>query len=149
MFENEEYSKEDYTDFMVKLYRGAIVPINNPKFNNGRVEIEIYSNKFEEIGAYKIKIEGKEYNIESQNILSKIEKHIKDNLDCLINWSINQNRTNLDENGYDGGVARTIKIKYGQLTILVNGQVRDIGNLCDKFIDEILTLIISESDLKD
>lgn len=148
MNENKEYSLEEYTDFMIKLYRGAVIPINNPNFNNGRVEIEIYNNKLEEIEGYKIKIEGKDYSIKSQNLLNKIENYVNDNLDTLINWSLQQSKSNLDKNAYDGGVGRSIRIKYGQLTIFVNGQVRDIGKLCDKFIDGILTLIINEDDKK-
>ena len=32
----EEYREEEYTDFMIKLYRGAIVPPSNPNYNNYR-----------------------------------------------------------------------------------------------------------------
>lgn len=49
------------------------------------------------------------------------------------------------KNAYCGG-GRSIRIKYGQLTIFVNGQVLDIGDLCDKFIGEIVSLIIDEGD---
>lgn len=146
---DEEYRMEEYTDFMIKLYRGAVIPMDNPNYNNHRVEIVIYSSKLDEIEGYKAQIEGKDYNIKSQNLLNKIKGFVNDNLDTLINWSLHQNRFNLDENAYEGGMSRTIKIKYGQLIINVNGQVRDIGDLCDKFIDEIVSLIIDECDKTD
>lgn len=145
----DEYRLEQYTDFMLKLYRGAVVPKENPNFNKGRVEIEIYSSLLEDIEDCKIKINGKDYNIKSQNLLNKIKEFVTDNLDILINWSKHQNHYNLDCNAYDGGVARTIKVKYGQLTILVNGQVRDIGQQCDEFIEKVVALILSESEKTD
>ena len=67
----------------------------------------------------------------------------------MIKCSLNQNRINLDENAYEGGMGRYIKIKYGQLTIFINGQVRDIGELCDNFINEIVSLIIDHGDKTD
>lgn len=146
---DEEYRMEEYTDFMIKLYRGAVIPMDNPNYNNHRVEIALYSSKLDEIDGYKAQIEGKDYNIKSQNLLNKIKGLVNDNLDTLINWSLHQNRFNLDENAYEGGMGRSIRIKYGQLIIVVNGQVTDIGELCDKFIDEIVSLIIDEGDKTD
>lgn len=146
---DEEYRMEEYTDFMIKLYRGAVIPMDNPNYNNHRVEIALYSSKLDEIDGYKAQIEGKDYNIKSQNLLNKVKGIVNDNLDTLINWSLHQNRFNLDNNAYEGGMGRSIKIKYGQLTIFVNGQVRDIGESCDKFIDEIVTLIIDEGEKTD
>ena len=55
----------------------------------------------------------------------------------------------MSNNLYEGGMGRTIRIKYGQLTINVNGQVMDIGESCDKFINEIVSLIINEGDKTD
>lgn len=146
---DEENRMEEYTDFMIKLYRGAVVPMDSPYYNNHRVEIAIYSSKLDEIEGYKAQIEGKDYNIKSQNLLNKIKGFVNDNLDTLINWSLHQNRFNLDNNAYEGGMGRSIRIKYGHLTIFVDGQVRDIGELCDKFIDEIVSLIINEGDRTD
>lgn len=146
---DEEYRMEEYTDFMIKLYRGAVIPMDNPNYNNHRVEIALYSSKLDEIDGYKAQIEGKDYNIKSQNLLNKIKGLVNDNLDTLINWSLHQNRFNLDENAYEGGMGRSIRIKYGQLIIFVNGQVTDIGELCDKFIDEIVSLIIDEGSKTD
>lgn len=145
----DKYTLEQYTDFMLKLYRGAVVPKESPNFNNNRVEIEIYSSLLDEIRDSKININGKEYNIKSQNLLNRIKEFVTDNLDILINWSKHQNHYNLDCNAYDGGVARTIKVKYGQLTIFVNGQVRDIGQLCDEFIENVVTLIVDECEKTD
>ena len=147
--EEKEYSMEKNTDFMIKLYRGAVVPKESPRYNNNRVEIAIYTCKLDELEGYKVQIEGKEYNIKNQILLNKIKDVINNNLDTLIKCSLNQNRINLDENAYEGGMGRYIKIKYGQLTIFINGQVRDIGELCDNFINEIVSLIIDHGDKTD
>lgn len=140
----DEYRLEEYTDFMIKIYRGAVV-----SKDSNRVEIEIYSSILEETRNCKININGKDYSIKSQNLLNKIKDFITSNLDILIKWSKYQNHYNLDCNAYEGGIARTIKVKYGQLTILVNGQVRDIGQQCDEFIEKIVTLIVNESEKTD
>ena len=146
---DEEYRKERYSDFMIKLYKGAVIPKEAPNYNKNRVEIEIYSSKLDEIKESKIQIGGKDYTIKSQNLLNKIKDFVSKNLDILINWSIHQNNFNLSNNLYEGGMERTIRIKYGQLTINVNGQVMDIGESCDKFINEIVSLIINEGDKTD
>ena len=146
---DEEYRKERYSDFMIKLYKGAVIPKEAPNYNKNRVEIEIYSSKLDEIKESKIQIGGKDYTIKSQNLLNKIKDFVSKNLDILINWSIHQNNFNLSNNLYEGGMGRTIRIKYGQLTINVNGQVMDIGESCDKFINEIVLLIINEGDKTD
>ena len=146
---DEEYRKERYSDFMIKLYKGAVIPKEAPNYNKNRVEIEIYSSKLDEIKKSKIQIGGKDYTIKSQNLLNKIKDFVSKNLDILINWSIHQNNFNLSNNLYEGGMERTIRIKYGQLTINVNGQVMDIGESCDKFINEIVSLIINEGDKTD
>ena len=146
---DEEYRKEQYSDFMIKLYKGAVIPKEAPNYNKNRIEIEIYSSKLDEIKESKIQIGGKDYTIKSQNLLNKIKDFVSKNLDILINWSIHQNNFNLSNNLYEGGMGRTIRIKYGQLTINVNGQVMDIGESCDKFINEIVSLIINEGDKTD
>ena len=48
--------------------------------------------------------------IKSQKLLNKIKGLVNDNLDTLINWSLHQNRFNLDNNAYEGGMARSIKL---------------------------------------
>lgn len=144
---NEEYCKrEEHFDFVLKIYRGGMIPKDHPNFNNHRVEIEIYGSMLDEAKDSKIEIEGKSYILKSQNLLNKIKDYVRKNLEILINWSIHQNNLNLDNNSYEGGMERTIRIKYGQLIINVNGQVRDIGDSCDKFINEIVSLIENESD---
>ena len=51
---DEEYRKERYSDFMIKLYKGAVIPKEAPNYNKNRVEIEIYSSKLDEIKESKI-----------------------------------------------------------------------------------------------
>ena len=97
---DEEYRKEQYSDFMIKLYKGAVIPKEAPNYNKNRVEIEIYSSKLDEIKKSKIQIGGKDYTIKSQNLLNKIKDFVSKNLDILINWSIHQNNFNLSNNLY-------------------------------------------------
>ena len=146
---DEEYRKERYSDFMIKLYKGAVIPKEAPNYNKNRVEIEIYSSKLDEIKESKIQIGGKDYTIKSQNLLNKIKDFVSKNLDILINWSIQDNNFNLSNCLYECGMGSTFRIKFGQLAINVNGQVMDIGESCDKFINEIVSLIINEGDKTD
>lgn len=145
-YENlKTYEKElndfEFYDFVLYLTRGSVVPQINPNYNKNRVNIKIFNQE-----KYSIYIDGREYNIKSIQLFNKIKKVVSDNLNILINWSIRQNKFNLDNNAYDGGTARSIKIKYGNLIINVNGQVHDIGNSCDEFIEEIKQLIITEGE---
>ena len=54
----DEYRLEEYTDFMIKIYRGAVV-----SKDSNRVEIEIYSSILKETRNCKININGKDYSI--------------------------------------------------------------------------------------
>lgn len=140
MYENE-FVDFEISDFVLKITKGAVIPKTNPNYNNNRIDIKIINQE-----KHSIFIDGKEYAIKSIQLYNKIKKFVSDNLNVLINWSARQNKFNLDNNCYEGGVSRSIKVKYGNLIIIVNGQVSDIGNLCDQFIEEIKQLIINEGD---
>lgn len=142
----KELEQEQNADFVIKVYRGAVLPQGHPKYNANRIKIEIFSNDFIKMDKCLIQIDGKDYKIKSQNLFNSIKNFVSNNLDILIDWSKQQTKFNLDNNMYDGGICRKIKIKYGQLEIKINGQVRDIGNLCDEFIDKIKMLILDESE---
>lgn len=144
--ENQQFKM---ADFCIKVYRGAVLHPSHPNYNDERVKIEIFSIDFITLNNYSIQIDGKNYNINSQNLFNKIKKFVRDNIDVLISWSKKQTNSNLDNNAYEGGIGRTIIIKYGQLIININGQVRDIGNLCDEFINELKKLIINEGEKTD
>lgn len=146
ILEAQEKENQQLTmaDFCIKVYSGAVLPPSHPNYNYERVKIEIFSMDFIKINNYSIQIDGKNYNINNQNLFNKIKKFVSDNIDVLISWSKKQTNSNLVNNAYDGGIARTIIIKYGQLIININGQVKDIGNLCDEFINELKNLIINE-----
>lgn len=144
--QDEDLYKMKRADFVIKIYSGAVVPSTHPNYNNDRIKIEIFSFDFIKLGDYLIQIDGKEYNIKSQNLFNNIKKFVSDNLDVLIGWSKHQTNFNLNSNGYEGGKSRSIQIKYGQLVINVNGQVSDLGSLCDEFINEIKTMIITDGD---
>ena len=138
MYENE-FVDFEFSDFVLKMTKGAVIPKTNPNYNNNRIDIKIINQE-----KHSIFIDGQEYAIKSLQLYNKIKKFVSDNLNTLINWSVRQNKFNLDNNCYEGGISRCIKVKYGNLIIIVNGQVSDIGNLCDQFIEEVKQLIINE-----
>lgn len=138
-----EYEQDQKYDFILKLYSGVVTAKSN---NTGIINIAIYSNDFIRAEKYSIQINGKKYNIKTQNLFNKIKQFVTDNLDVLISWAKKQTNYYLDNNVYEGGKARNIKVKYGQLILNVNGQNREFGNLCDEFINDITNIIINESE---
>lgn len=123
-------------DFGVKVYKGTVSPINN----SNNTEIEIYDEN-----NFNIKIEGKNYNILSKQLIEKIKGFIGDNLNTLIEYSKLESNSFLDDYAYDGGVSRSIEVKWGQLLINIDGQVKgNIGSFAEKFIDYLKDLIIKE-----
>lgn len=137
-----EYEQDQKYDFILKLYSGVVTIKEN---GTGIIDIAIYSDDFIKAKKYSIKIDGKEYSIKNQNLFNKIKQFVTDNLDILISWAKKQTNYYLDSNVYEGGKARNIKVKYGQLILNVNGQNREFGSLCDEFINEIVNIIINES----
>lgn len=137
-----EYEQDQKYDFILKLYSGVVTIKEN---GTGIIDIAIYSDDFIKAKKYSIKIDGKEYSIKNQNLFNKIKQFVTDNLDILISWAKKQTNYYLDSNVYEGGKARNIKVKYGQLILNINGQNREFGSLCDEFINEIVNIIINES----
>lgn len=137
-----EYEQDQKYDFILKLYSGVVTIKEN---GTGIIDIAIYSDDFIKAKKYSIKIDGKEYSIKNQNLFNKIKQFVTDNLDILISWAKKQTNYYLDSNVYEGGKARNIKVKYGQLILNVNGQNREFGSLCDEFINKIVNIIINES----
>lgn len=135
----EEIRNYELSDFAIKLLKGPVVSSKTSDYEKNRIYIEIFDRD-----EYTISIYGEKYDINSQYLFNKIKNYIQTNLNTLIDCSIRQNRINLDENAYEGGVSRYIKVKYGNLIININGQVSDIGNLCDDFIETIKKMIIDE-----
>ncbi len=141
----EDSYKMQRTDFALIINSGAVLPGSHSNYNNDRVKIEIY-----DINNHNIEIDGKKYIIKTQVLFNKIKSFIDNNIDLLIDWAKKETNYFLDNNAYDGGKSRNIKVKYGQLLINVNGQVSGkIGKNAEEFINEIKDLIISESILKD
>lgn len=138
-----------FSDFVVKLYRGYVLPPEHPNYNDDRIKIEMFSIDFNNLNNYIIEIDGKGYKIKSQTVFNKIKEFVSDNLDVLISWSKSQTNDNLDRNAFEGGMASVIQIKYGQLIVLVNGQTKDLNELCYNFIDGIKELIILYSEKTD
>lgn len=128
----EEHDKFKNTDFGIKLYKGTVTATIPPE-----VTIEIYNPNI-----YKIKIDDREYNINVEKY-NRIKKIIEINMNYLIDYSKTENFPYLMKNEYQGGTCRTIKVKYGMLTIEINGQVKgDIATFCDQFIEDIRKIII-------
>ena len=144
--QDNEYRELMSSDFAIKVYRGAVLHPNHPNYNNNRIEMKMFSIDFTTLNNYFIQIDGKEYNIKSQNLFNKIKKFVVDNLDVLISCSKSQTNKNLDENAYEGGVASSILIKYGQLVININGQTMNLREICNQFIDELKKMIIDEGE---
>lgn len=141
--ENQELM---FSDFAIKIYRGAVIPSGHPNYNDDRIKIEIFSVDFTNLNKYSIQIDGKDYNIKSPILFNKIKRFVSDNLDALISWSKRQTNENLNNNAFEGGIASSIQIKYGQLIVNVNGQTMDLEEMCNRFIDELKNLIINEGE---
>lgn len=122
------------TDFGVKVYSGVVS--NNSK----NIEIEIYDeNNFD------IKIEDKRFEVLSKQLINKIRDFIRDNLTSLIECSKRETNSYLENNAYNGGVARTITVKWGLLLINIDGQVKgNIGEFTNDFISHLKELLIKE-----
>ncbi len=136
----KEFKDFYYADFGLKVSSGAVLSPENPYYNVGRVEIEIFN-----VEKYSIQIEGKDYNIKSQEHFDKIKQFISDNLETLINYSKIQDRNYMNSHAYEGGVGSSIEVKYGQLIINIDGQVKgEIGDFCEQFIEQLKNIILNE-----
>lgn len=141
----EETLKIQRCDFALIVNSGAVLPTTNPNYNNGRIKIEIF-----DINNNNIEIDGKKYNIKTQVLFNKIKAFINDNLNLLVDWSKKETNFYLDNNAYEGGKSKNIKVKYGQLLINVDGQVTgDLGKNVDEFINYLKELIMKETDKTD
>lgn len=136
----DDFCKSYNNDFSLKISKGLIVPKGNPNYFNGRVDIEIYNEN-----TYSIQIEGKTYTIDSK-IFNEIKQIVDGNIDKLIYFSKIETKQFLMENAYEGGAPTSITLKYGQLTININGQVfGEIGDFCNEFKDKIINLILNNN----
>lgn len=148
MCEKDYFNFFGYSDFVLKIKRCSIIPIGNHIYDknitvelagddNDRIDIEIYNEK-----EYSIFIKGKEYKLENKEVFNRIKTFVGSKIDTLTKWAINQNKENLEQNAVETGMVKHIKVKYGNLILNINGQVSDIGALCDEFIDNIIQIIL-------
>ena len=136
----DETLKIKRCDFALIVNSGSILPVLHPNYNNNRIKIEIY-----DIDNHSIEIDGTQYTIKTQILFNKIKSFIDENLDLLIEWSKRETNSFLDNNFYDGGKSSSIKIKYGQLFITIDGQVTgDLGKNIEEFINHLKKLILKE-----
>lgn len=125
-------------DFVLKIRRGLMLSKNNDNYLEDMVDIDICNEK-----SYNIQIAGKNYSIDN-TVFNEIKKIVESNLDKLILYSKLETTNYLANNSFDGGCPTFITLKYGQLTININGQVRsEIGIFCNQFKDEIISLILN------
>ena len=136
----EIYEKEELSDYFVKIYRGLVLPLNHPSYNDGRVEIEIYDRMYNENSDYKIEINGQHYKM-NQIIFDKIKTYVDENIRTLIDLSIDETTDFLRKNGYYGGISRSIRIKYGQLLVSLDGQAYIYDEKVNKVIEDIIEII--------
>lgn len=138
----DNYYKLYNSDFYIKIKKGRILPKDNPNYNNGRIDLEIYNEDM-----YSIEIEGKTYQI-NNNVFNEIKKVIEQYIEKMIYYAKVETKQYLLENALEGGSPGSIFVKYGQLMINLNGQVfGEIGNLCSEIIDKIISLIINNNNL--
>lgn len=143
----EETLKMQRCDFALIVNSGAVLPTTNPNYNNGRIKIEIFDINNNN---NNIEIDGQTYTIKTQVLFNKIKAFISDNLNVLVDWSKKETNFYLDNNAYEGGKSKNIKVKYGQLLINVDGQVTgDLGKNVDEFINYLKELILKEIDKED
>lgn len=136
----ENFCKLYNSDFSLKIRKGLIASKDNPNYFNGIVDIEIYN-----LNTYSIQIEDKVYTIDSKKF-NEIKKIAESNIDKLIYFSKIETKQFLMENAYEGGAPTSITLKYGQLTINVNGQVfGEIGDFCNELKDKIISLILNNN----
>mgnify|MGYP003571365678 CR=1 FL=1 len=141
----DETLKIKRCDFALIINSGAVMPVLHPNYNKDRIKIAIFG-----INDCDITIDGNRYIIKTQILFNKIKSLVDDNLDSLIDWSKKETNDFLNNNAYDGGISRNIKIKYGQLLININGQVSgEIGKYAEEFINTAKQLIVDESNLND
>ena len=134
MDNNQSNLNMQNTDFGVRVYSGSVS--NNSK----KIEIEIYDENH-----FDIKIEDKRFESLSKQLINKIKDFIRDNLTSLIECSKRETNSYLDNNAYDGGIARNITVKWGRLLINIDGQVNgNIGEFTNDFINHLKELIIKE-----
>lgn len=143
-YEYEIYNEkmlDERQDFYIKINKGSVLPMEHPNYNEGRISIKIY-----DIDNYSIKIEGQDYNIKTIELINKIKQFVNDNFEDLVNISKAEDNMFLDSKAYEGGVAKTIEIKLGQLLIKINGQVRgEVGEYVGEFIESLSSIIINDN----
>ena len=98
--------------FSLKIFQGAVHPMNHPNYLDNRVRIEINN-----LDDYKIQIEKRNY-ILNDSIYEIIKNIIEEDLNNLINLARQEEKGQLLEFG--GG--STIILKFNSLFIYFNGQ---------------------------
>ena len=100
--------------FHLSIFSGAVVPITNPRYYDGRKEIILDKDiVYNHIYNAKVEIGREKYSINDVAI-DKIIDYINDNLNKLIQIAINQNNKMYD------GDSDSINIKVGSILIMLS-----------------------------
>lgn len=148
--ENNDFVKisKDYLDLLkeeeeeLNFYEAQdsdfkIIIVSSLKLTETVVDIKILSKD-----NYFIKIDGETYKL-NDNMLKEIKNLVAKNLETLIRFSLSQDREYLANNYLLGSSVSTyIQIKYGNLIIKLEGQVKgEIEEYCNNFKDKVVDII--------
>lgn len=136
MLKTRENLKElEETDFLILINNGKILPALHPNFNENRMYLKIKSND------YTININGKKYDITNAGQFYRLKNLMIDNLQSLINYSIQENKI-FNKYNYSNQIKKELIFKFGKLIIKIDGNVDgEIGVFYDKLMDEITKLV--------
>lgn len=117
---NEDFNKKNEIfireltnkgSFMINWFEGSILPIDHPKYYDGRIEVIIRKEFNNSYG--KISFGRNEYQI-SDEIVNKLYNYVENNIEKLFKISLNQNTTM-----YEGG-NESLSIKYNSIYITIS-----------------------------
>lgn len=130
--------------FYLGIYSGAVIPITNPRYYDGRKNITLYKDiVYNHIYKAEVEIEKNKYSIDD-NIFNKVIEYIKNNFNKLIQIAINQSNEMYD------GVSHTISIKIGSILLnlsTLNTQSEEEREFLNQFENEVVKILSNENNL--
>ncbi len=136
--EYEFLKKKDEESLSLKISDFALIVNNGPVvFNDNGDIIEIYG-----VEHNNVVIDGVKYSIDSNDKINAIKEYITNNLNKLIEWSKIETNEFLNTYGLDGRNSLKIKVKYGQLTICLDGQISGVlRDSITEFVNKLYDII--------
>jgi hypothetical protein len=135
----DQDNKIKKNDFVLIINQGSVIPLAHPKYNEGRIMVEIYKNNIE-INT-NINFEGKKIEI-SSSTCEKLEGYLRENLNEIINYSLKQSPSFMSQHLLFGG-AKNLLFKLGSIIINLSGNVDNsqMDIFCSKIIDGVCNII--------